>query len=111
MRKLYNFRDAKNGVTVAALYDKFEMSDKNINIQIMGLSHDDMWKVRNYVSDKMFLQGWDPASTSTWVMVEFWTNDKEYIKKCCTDIIGLVNINKEDVQGWGHPDFDNVFGD
>ncbi|AFN39314.1 hypothetical protein F485_gp282 [Aeromonas phage CC2] len=115
MRKFHNFRDAHNNNVISALYGKFEDSDKNVNIQFLGLSDEKMEDIKRFVFTnsygKMFIQGFDANSSTTWAMIEFWTDDMKFIKERCVELIEFLGVKKEDVQGWEHPDFNNVFGD
>lgn len=69
-------------------------ADKNWSFQAVNVEEDDVWAIRGAFSNEVvkkaspFLQG----NSGGWVMVEFWTKDKDIIDAAAKVLLGLLNL-------------------
>lgn len=95
-------KDSTIGKPNAVFFERGEFCDKGMNLQLQGLNEDQKYDFIGFVfsaPDCLKAKPFKQGDHNDWVMIEFFTNNKEDSLMAVKAIVKKMSIKPEDILG------------
>lgn len=108
MKNKKEFIDIHAKEIKVAVFSKGENGFKEHNIQMVNVGKQQIAKIKAEMSNHADSMYYFSCESRDFFMVEFLGDNMIAIEKACQSMIDIIGIDRDDVAGWDHQDFEKA---